>query len=45
MTLNYKKNMLSVSDFFCGCGGLSQGFREAGLILLKLVFFNSPYIN
>jgi len=29
------KNVLTVSDFFCGAGGFSEGFRQAGF---KIVF-------
>ena len=37
--------MLSVSDFFCGCGGLSQGFREAGFNIKNGIDFNKSFLE
>ena len=37
--------MLSVSDFFCGCGGLSQGFREAGFSIKTGIDFNKSFLE
>ena len=37
--------MLSVSDFFCGCGGLSQGFREAGFNIKTGIDFNNSFLE
>tara|TARA_B110000261_G_C13034468_1_gene337668 strand:+ start:95 stop:1129 length:1035 start_codon:yes stop_codon:yes gene_type:complete len=37
--------MLTVSDFFCGCGGLSQGFREAGFKIKIGVDFNKSFLE
>ena len=37
--------MLSVSDFFCGCGGLSQGFKEAGFGIKTGIDFNKSFLE
>ena len=37
--------MLSVSDFFCGCGGLSQGFKEAGFSIKTGIDFNKSFLE
>ena len=37
--------MLSVSDFFCGCGGLSQGFKEAGFSIKAGIDFNKSFLD
>ena len=37
--------MLSVSDFFCGCGGLSQGFKEAGFSIKIGIDFNKSFLE
>lgn len=37
--------MLKVIDLFCGCGGLSEGFRLAGYSIVGGVDFNQPAIN
>ena len=37
--------MLSVSDFFCGCRGLSQGFREASFNIKTGIDFNNSFLE
>ena len=37
--------MFSVSDFFCGCGGLSQGFKEAGFSIKTGIDFNKSFLE
>ena len=37
--------MLTVSDFFCGCGGLSQGFKEAGFKIKTGIDFNKSFLE
>ena len=37
--------MLTVSDFFCGCGGLSQGFKEAGFDIKTGIDFNKSFLE
>ena len=37
--------MFSVSDFFCGCGGLSQGFKEAGFSIKAGIDFNKSFLE
>ena len=40
-----RNNGLNVVDFFCGCGGLSQGFREAGFKIKIGVDFNKSFLE
>lgn len=37
--------MLTVSDFFCGCGGLSQGFKEAGFKINVGIDLNKSFLE
>lgn len=37
--------MLKVIDLFCGCGGLSEGFRQAGFTIVGGVDFNKSAIE
>ena len=37
--------MLSVSDFFCGCAGLSQRFRQAGFSIKTGIDFNKSFLE
>lgn len=40
-----EKNKMKVSDFFCGAGGFSEGFRQAGFELCFAVDKWEPAIN
>lgn len=40
-----EKSMIKVLDLFCGCGGLSEGFRLAGFNVVGGIDFNEPAIN
>lgn len=37
--------MLTVTDFFCGCGGLSQGFKEAGFKINEGIDLNKSFLE
>ena len=37
--------MLTVSDFFSGCGGLSQGFKEAGFKINEGIDLNKSFLE
>ncbi len=37
--------MLNVIDLFCGCGGLSEGFRQAGFNIVGGIDFNRSAID
>jgi len=41
----YNMKTLNVLDLFCGCGGLSEGFRLAGYHIIGGVDFNSSAID
>ena len=36
---------LNCIDLFCGCGGLSEGFRQAGYNIVGGIDFNKPAIE
>lgn len=43
--MNVKKNNLKVLDLFCGCGGLSQGFLDAGYNVVLGVDFDEAALE
>lgn len=40
-----EKNMVNVLDLFCGCGGLSQGFIDAGYNVVLGVDFDEAALK
>lgn len=43
--MNEPVNKLKFIDLFCGCGGLSLGFKQAGFIPVAGIDFNESAIK